>query len=114
MKTNSNLNTGLLNTRLLLGFALFSVGLLMALAGLSESVSGTIAATPDGNTHHRHHHYELIDLETFGGPQSYVAGDGNGGSRVLNNRATLTGTADTHAPTPGLQLFVLATLSDAA
>jgi len=45
-------------------------------------------------------HYKLIDMATFGGQASYVSGEGNGSSRVLNNRGTLTGSADTSTPDP--------------
>jgi probable HAF family extracellular repeat protein len=45
-------------------------------------------------------HYKLIDLGTFGGPASYVSGDGNGTSLVVNNGGMLTGSADTTKPDP--------------
>ncbi len=48
----------------------------------------------------QHTLYKLIDLDAFDGPQSYVTGDGNGTSRVLNNQGTLTGSADTSKPDP--------------
>ena len=54
----------------------------------------------------RHHHYKLIDMGTFGGPGSYLAGSNaaNGAvNQVLNNKGTVVGWADTstldpHAP----------------
>jgi probable HAF family extracellular repeat protein len=45
---------------------------------------------------HRYHHYHIIDPGTFGGPQgflSFVGGLPRAG--ILNNRGTLTGSADT-------------------
>jgi probable HAF family extracellular repeat protein len=45
-------------------------------------------------------HYKLVDMGTFGGPASYVSGDGNGTSRVVNNGGTLTGSADTSTTDP--------------
>jgi probable HAF family extracellular repeat protein len=51
-----------------------------------------------------HHHYKLIDVGTLGGPQSYVnAGSGNefgNFAQILNNRGTMTGSADTSTPDP--------------
>jgi len=44
--------------------------------------------------HHQYHHYQLIDMGTFGGPQSYDAG--------LNNHGTFAGWADTPTPDPFL------------
>jgi len=46
--------------------------------------------------------YRLIDIGTFGGPQSYLndGNDGNNSATVLNNRGLLVGAADTAAPDP--------------
>ena len=41
MKTNSTSRAAFFNSRLLIGFALCSVGVLLALAGLSDSVTGS-------------------------------------------------------------------------
>jgi probable HAF family extracellular repeat protein len=50
---------------------------------------------------HQHHHYKLIDLGTFGGPQSYINGfEYHGGVQTLNNAGTLTGWADTSMVDP--------------
>jgi uncharacterized membrane protein len=43
-----------------------------------------------------HTHYKLIDLGTFGGPNSGF----NGGSVVVNNEGAVAGVADTAAPDP--------------
>jgi len=43
--------------------------------------------------HHKHHHYQLIDLGTLGGAQSTV----NGG-QALNDHGTVVGCADTSTP----------------
>jgi probable HAF family extracellular repeat protein len=99
MKTKSS-KAAFFNLRVLIGFALCSAGLVIAFAGLSKSVNGTLAAPPDTSAHSKHHHYKLIDIGTFGGPQSYVDGDGNGGFRVLNNHGALAGAANTSAPDP--------------
>src|SRR6516225_6097324 len=44
-----------------------------------------------------HHHYQLIDLGTFGGPASYFS---NGFDGILNNRGTSIGWSDTPTPDP--------------
>jgi probable HAF family extracellular repeat protein len=52
-----------------------------------------------------HHHYKLIDLGTFGGSTSYLAQGFNGtgsNSRVLDNRGSVVGAADTAIPDPNL------------
>jgi probable HAF family extracellular repeat protein len=45
----------------------------------------------------KHHRYKLIDMGTFGGPSSLFS---NPDSRVINNRGTATGVADTSIPDP--------------
>jgi hypothetical protein len=45
--------------------------------------------------HAKHHHYNLIDLGTFGGPASYFS---NGADGILDNQGMAAGWADT--PTP--------------
>ena len=42
----------------------------------------------------QHHHYQLVDVGTFGGPSSFLWGS----SQVLNNRGSLVGWADTTTP----------------
>jgi len=44
-----------------------------------------------------HHHYKLIDMGTFGGPSSLFSVPD---SRVINNRGTAAGVADTSIPDP--------------
>ncbi len=46
--------------------------------------------------------YKLIDMGTFGGPQSYLnnGNDGQNSATVLNSRGTLAGWADTPTPDP--------------
>jgi probable HAF family extracellular repeat protein len=58
-------------------------------------------AAQDKQDHHpMHHHYQLIDVGTFGGPQSYLNLPGLPAPGVLNNRGTLVGWADTSALDP--------------
>jgi hypothetical protein len=48
-----------------------------------------------------HHHYKLIDMGTFGGPESYINGFEYGGPLYnLNSAGTLAGWADTSLPDP--------------
>lgn len=48
----------------------------------------------------KHHHYKLIDLGTFGGPQSYVSIPPSSYAPVLTNRGDVTGWADTSTSDP--------------
>jgi len=48
----------------------------------------------------RHHRYKVLDLGTFGGPQSYVNIPDTSYARVLNNRGMVAGWADTPLPDP--------------
>ena len=74
--------------------------LLVALA-----VPTQLAAQDKQDQHHKHHHYQLVDLgSTFGGPNSYFdPGSGNDFNPfvpVLNNRGTVAGFAETSVSDP--------------
>src|SRR5215467_272604 len=60
------------------------------LAALAIPVS--VAADDQG--HHKHHHYQLIDIGTFGGPTSATQDE----LQVLNRRGMVAGGADTSIP----------------
>lgn len=53
-------------------------------------------AAQDKKDHHKHHHYKLIDIGTFGGPDSLVPEL----QRIINSRGTVVGGADTSTPDP--------------
>ena len=57
---------------------------------------------PSPDNKPKHKKYKLVDLGTFGGPASELTtNNGNGaGALILNNRGTLTGSADTPVPDP--------------
>jgi hypothetical protein len=48
----------------------------------------------------QHTRYKLVDLGTFGGPESTIFIAGDNYNQVLNNRGTVTGFADTPASEP--------------
>ena len=68
------------------------VAVVMLYAALTIPVG--LAAQDEHN--HKHNHYQLIDLGTFGGPASYFAGAGGS----LSNHGTAAGSADTATPDP--------------
>jgi probable HAF family extracellular repeat protein len=69
---------------------------LFALLATTHQLPAQELAQQDSKNHHQ---YKLIDLGTFGGPQSYV-NIPNGYTPVLNDRGTVTGWADTSTPDP--------------
>jgi len=48
----------------------------------------------------KHHHYKLVDIGTFGGPQSWVFGAFEAPTTTLNNAGTVVGGADTSNSNP--------------
>src|SRR6202790_2958723 len=76
-----------------------SVSLCAALAWPAQ-----LAAQEQKEEKNEHHHYKLIDVGTFGGPGSIFS---NPDSRVINNRGTAAGWADTSTPDPGCFLDCL-------
>ena len=53
-----------------------------------------LVAQDNQDPKHKHHHYKLVDIGTFGGPLSYLTTD----SQVLTNYGSLVGWADTATP----------------
>jgi probable HAF family extracellular repeat protein len=70
-----------------------------SLAFIITALVLTRLAAPIRSDAQEHAHYKLIDLGTFGGPQSYVNFPGSY-ARILNNRGMLTGWADTAKADP--------------
>jgi probable HAF family extracellular repeat protein len=59
----------------------------------------------DHNSDHKHHHYQLIDLGTFGGPNSsvpmaFLALNGETAVRDISDDGTVAALADTSTPDP--------------
>ncbi len=71
--------------------------LLVALA-----IPAQLAAQDTAKLHHPHqyHHYQLVDMGTFGGPQSWMFTTNAARIGLLNNQGTLAGSADTLAVDP--------------
>ena len=65
-------------------------------AAAAASPSAEALSSSDSST--SHHHYKLIDMGTFGGPQSGVNGEPS--VNVINSAGTVVGVADTSGPTP--------------
>jgi probable HAF family extracellular repeat protein len=66
---------------------------------LFAALAVPVGLAAQDNPHNKHHHYKLVDLSTFGGPQSYVNQPG-WFAQVLNDRGTVAGWADTSTPDP--------------
>jgi len=87
------------------GLTLFSLGIIHISPAQAQQSELTERADqgedPQGHRH-QYHHYRLVDVGTFGGPQSYLSSafDINTASGVLNQRGALVGWADTPLPDP--------------
>jgi probable HAF family extracellular repeat protein len=86
--------------RMLLAAITFFAGLALLFAALALPLR--LAAQDKQNPNRRHHHYKLIDLGTFGGPNSSVATGffETAGSQSISDQGAVTGTADTSIPDP--------------
>jgi probable HAF family extracellular repeat protein len=67
--------------------------------GLAASVGVPAQDNAAQNHKGKHHHYKLIDIGTFGGPNS-TAAFGGPPSKTLNSHGTVVGEADTSTPDP--------------
>jgi probable HAF family extracellular repeat protein len=72
--------------------------LLTALTMAINAMAETPATPPaEGQRHHEHQRYRLVDLGTFGGPNSQFS---TPSARAINVRGSAAGVADTAAPDP--------------
>src|SRR5580704_98440 len=69
-------------------------------AGLAIPAGLAAQDKQEHNNHHKHHRYKLIDLGTFGGPQSWVFGAFEWPASTVNNAGTVVGGADTSNSNP--------------
>lgn len=67
---------------------------IIAMTLLAAAIPVQLAAQDRTQPQHQYHHYQLIDVGTFGGPQSFQFLDGPA-REVLNNGGALGGWADT-------------------
>jgi len=66
------------------------------------AITVPLAAQDNAKQHrpHQYHHYQINDVGTFGGPQSWQFTPGVARNGLLNSRGTLVGSADTAAVDP--------------
>jgi probable HAF family extracellular repeat protein len=67
-------------------------------SAVALAISVQLAAQDKQHHEHEYHHYQLIDLGTFGGPNSGVNTEPF--QNVINSKGTVVGGADTSIPTP--------------
>lgn len=79
-----------------------SIALMSITAGVLFATLAIPPLVAQGNQdhHHQYHHYKLIDMGTFGGPQSYIVDAGIPGGKFVNSRGVFTGFADSSTPDP--------------
>src|SRR5690348_13460694 len=81
-----------------------SAKLIFPMAAVIALLALPLVAQSSQQHHHKHHHYKLIDLGTFGGPQSWVwAWDEFPDS--MSDRGGVMGGADTSAANPNYPNF---------
>jgi probable HAF family extracellular repeat protein len=93
------------------GLTLFSIGMLHYLPVQAQQDTQTVRAEQgdDLRDHNsKHHHYKLIDLGTFGGPESYTNPAFTLGSHhQINRRGVVVGGAATSIPTTPTSNFLV-------
>jgi len=77
------------------------IAALTLFAALALPVRLTAQETANPNHAHQHHHYQLVDIGTFGGPDSsYAEPPPSPGGRLLNSSGTAVGSGDTPTADP--------------
>ena len=66
--------------------------------GLLAALAVPVISSARQNRHREYHHYQLIDVGTFGGPSSFFFSAPV--MESVNNRGTVVGGADTGLPDP--------------
>jgi hypothetical protein len=93
------------------GLTLFSLGILHLFPAHAQQDTLTDRADQgdDRQNHNpKHHHYKLIDLGTFGGPESYINPAFTLGSHhQINRRGVVVGGAATSIPTTPTSNFLV-------
>ena len=82
------------------GLLLLSLGIFYNFPAQAQQSPITDTAAQGGAPQSRpskHHHYQLVDIGTFGGPASYFS---NGFDGILNDQRVAVGWADTSTPDP--------------
>jgi probable HAF family extracellular repeat protein len=72
----------------------------MTLLAVAMPVSLAAQDKAKQNHPHQYHHYQLVDVGTFGGPQSALSNPLPQEDGLLNNRGAIVGIADTTTPDP--------------
>ena len=63
-------------------------------------LASSVSVAAQDKQGHKYHHYQVIDVGTFGGPDSWLFNAGVARLGLLNNQGTLAGSADTSAADP--------------
>jgi probable HAF family extracellular repeat protein len=79
---------------------LTSIAATAVLTMLGLPVSLAAQGNAEQYRHHQYHHYQLVDVGTFGGPQSFQYAPQLPRAGVLNNRGAFAGWADTSTIDP--------------
>src|SRR5258708_5871312 len=87
------------------GLLLLSLGIFYNFPAQAQQSPITDAAAQGSapqNHPHKHHHYRLVDVGTFGGPASDLntGNDGGFSVNIVSNQGALAGWADTATPDP--------------